>query len=83
MSNATDRVAAAVADAASSVALKATYAGGGLAGIGGWLLTSQGIAATGLCIAAAGWITQLVLGIRRDRREQREHDARMNTDQER
>ncbi len=63
--------------AASSAAAKTTYWGGAVSAFGGWLLSSHGIAFMGLCVAAAGFATQLILGIRRDWRERREHEARM------
>lgn len=66
------------AEIASAVAPKVTVAGGGVAGVGGFLLSSEGIAVAGLCIALAGFAVQAILGIRRDRREKREHEARMS-----
>lgn len=68
------------ADAASSAAIgtsfKVTLAGAGIAGVGG--LTATELAALGgLMLGACGFAVNAWLGWRKDRREQREHEARM------
>lgn len=65
-----------VADAASQPVFAPTLVGGGTS-LAGWLLSSQGLALMGLVIAVAGLLLQLVLGMRRDRREQIEHERRL------
>lgn len=68
----------AVDQAASEIAKIATYGGASGAAVGGWLLSSEGMALIGVLLAAAGFSTNAWLGWRRDRREQREHEARMH-----
>ena len=63
---------------ASEAAKIATYGGASGAAVGGWLLSSEGMALIGVLLAAAGFATNAWLGWRRDRREQREHEARMS-----
>jgi hypothetical protein len=72
------QVAADAASAASPMALKIQYLGAATAGLS-WMLDTRVLAAVGAAVAVAGFVTQLVLGLRRDRREQREHDARMTS----
>ena len=69
--------AQAAEQAASEVAKVATYGGASSAAVGGWLLSSEGMALIGVLLAGAGFATNAWLGWRRDRREQREHEARM------
>lgn len=64
--------------AASAGALKATLAGGAAMSLGG-LTASDAAMWGGLVLGVAGFVLQIILGIRRDRREQREHEARMAT----
>lgn len=54
-----------------------TYTGGGLSGLG-WVLSSEGVALIGVTVAFLGLGMQLYFGIRRDRRETREHKSRMD-----
>lgn len=62
---------------AASAAKAATYAGAGTSAVGGWALSSEQMAFIGLCVAIAGFAVNAFLGWRRDKREQREHEARM------
>lgn len=70
------------ADHAAATALSTNYVGAALGAAGAWLASSNNVAILGLGIAAAGFLTQLVLGIRRDRREEREHAARMAAEEQ-
>ncbi|MEN8721162.1 MAG: holin [Oceanococcaceae bacterium] len=63
--------------AAANAAVKLTVAGGSTSALG-WLASSEGVAIMGVCCAVIGLATQLVFGIRRDRRESREHKYRMD-----
>ena len=68
----------AATEAASAPAVKATALGAGITSFGDWLTTGPGIAtAVGLLLTLASLALQMWSVIRRDRREQREHDARM------
>jgi site-specific recombinase len=62
---------------AASAAKAATYAGAGASAVGGFALSSEEIALVGLLVAIAGFVISAVFQVRRDRREQREHEARM------
>lgn len=63
--------------AASAASLKATVAGGGMLSIGG--LAANDIAIVGgLLLGVAGFLLQWYYQRRRDRREEREHQARMS-----
>lgn len=80
MNEARQQLLAAAADAASSPApaLKMSAVGTVLVGLGDWLSTGPGLAtAVGLLMTAASLIVQVWSTIRRDRRESREHEARI------
>lgn len=65
------------AEPAASAALKTTLTGGGvMVGAGAWDANTLAILG-GLAIAALGFLLQLWLGWRKDRREAREHEAHM------
>lgn len=68
-------------DAAFSAALaasapKAMYTGAAIGGAG-WILSSEGLAFCGLLMAALGTAVTVYVSLRRDRRDAREHQARM------
>lgn len=72
-------LATAIAQAASSPAVKASAAGASLTGVGQWLTTGVGLAtAAGLMLTLASLLLQVWSVIRRDRRESREHEVRMS-----
>jgi hypothetical protein len=77
MRPATEQVAQVAADAAASSAAKANYVGGALSAVGGLALNSEVIALMGLTLAAMGWMTQLYFSRRRDRRDEEEHELKM------
>lgn len=66
------------AASAGSKALATTLAGAGTLSLGG-MTDSQIAMAGGLVIAAVGMLLQAYFGWRRDRREEREHRAKMRT----
>lgn len=68
--------AAAAAASVSGIASKATY-GGAFGATLGWLVSNEGAAVIGLCVALAGFAVNLFFRIREDRRAEREHIARM------
>ena len=72
MSNLTDSVIA-------STASKATYTGAG-ASVMGWLVSSEAAVFFGIVIGVLGLVVNVIFSIRRDRREQREHEQRMRHD---
>lgn len=51
--------------------------GGAAGAVGGWALDSGTAATLGVVIAGIGTLASLFYNWRRDRREQREHEARM------
>jgi len=55
---------------------KATYTGAGVS-IGGWFLSSEFAVLFGILIGLAGFFMNLYYKWRSDKREQREHEARM------
>lgn len=69
-------VAAAASVSASGLATKATY-GGAMGAAFGWVVSNEGAAVIGLCVAVAGFLMNLVFRIREDRRQEREHVAKM------
>jgi hypothetical protein len=70
--------ARAASDAASSPYLAASAAGSTFTGVTEWLTTGPGIAtACGIAMTAATFALNVWLGLRKDRREQREHETRM------
>jgi hypothetical protein len=78
MSELRHQLTQAAAESASAPAVKATALGAGITSIGDWLTTGPGIATgVGLLLTLASLSLQTWSVIRRDRREQREHDARM------
>lgn len=78
MSELRHQLTQAAAEAASAPAVKTAALGAGLTGFGDWLTTGTGIAtAIGLCLTLASLLLQMWSVIRRDRREQREFEARM------
>ena len=54
------------------------YGGGATAVIAG-MTASEFAALAGIVIALLGWLTQIYFNRKRDRREQREHEARMRS----
>jgi hypothetical protein len=69
----------AAAEAVSAPAFKATATGATITGIGDWLTTGPGLAtAAGLILTLVSLLLQMWSVIRRDRREHREHEARMH-----
>ena len=80
----THELASALVDGAASAAKVATYGGGAASALGGFVLSSEGMALMGLAVAVAGLALNLYfnaqrrrLDLRRDEREEREHLARM------
>ena len=67
----------AIDTAAAALGSKATYTGAGAATLG-WLASSEVSVVLGLAIAILGLLTNLVFQLRRDRREVREHQRRMD-----
>ncbi len=65
--------------AATLAAKAATYGGAGASALGGFFVSSEGLALLGLLVAIAGFGVNLWLGLRRDQREAREHSARMKS----
>ena len=55
---------------------KATYTGAGMT-ISGWFLSSEFAVLCGILIGVGGLIVNFFFQLKRDRREQREHKARM------
>ena len=70
-------VARSLADAASAAGKWTAVLSGSGAAAAGWLGSAEGRAAVGALVALGGLVVQSPLGVRRDRREQREHEARM------
>lgn len=60
----------------TSVASK-TMGGGATASVMGWLSSNEGIAITGLMLAIAGFIVNLIFQARRDYRERVLHEAEL------
>lgn len=60
-----------------AAASKVTYTGAGAATVS-WFASSEFGVIAGLLIAAAGLLTNLFFQVRRDRREEREHQRRMD-----
>lgn len=71
-----ESVSAAVEVAGASVASKVTTAGAGVTGLG-WWFSSEAAVFVGILIGVAGYLTNVYFQLRRDRREQRESEARM------
>lgn len=69
---------AAIESAVAAGASKSTYVGSGMA-VGGWLLSSEVAALMGIILGVLGLLINLAFRWRADRREQREHEARMRT----
>jgi heme exporter protein D len=67
----------AVVGSATTFGTKATYAGSGTALIGG-LAANEWLAVVGVLIAVLGFLTNLYFQHRRDKREEREHQRRMD-----
>ena len=61
---------------------KATYTGAGMT-ISGWYLSSEFAVLCGIVLGLGGFAVNFVFQLRRDRREQREHAARMESFYER
>ena len=55
---------------------KATYTGAGMT-ISGWALSSEAAVACGIVLGLVGLCVNFIFQLKRDRREQREHKARM------
>jgi len=55
---------------------KATYAGAGMT-ISGWFLSSEFAVLCGILLGICGLVVNFLFQLKRDRREQREHRARM------
>lgn len=73
-----------VVDAAASASKAVTYGGGATSALGGFVLSSEITALMGLLVALIGLAMNLYfnahrrrLDVKRDRREEREHRARM------
>lgn len=64
--------------AMNSAGSKATYAGAGMTGVG-WLFTSEAAIAVGIFVGVIGLIVQIIFGVRKDRRDQEFHRARMRS----
>jgi heme/copper-type cytochrome/quinol oxidase subunit 2 len=62
--------------AISAGASKVTYGGAG-ASVLSWMLSNQAGVAVGILVAVIGLVVNLVFKIREDRRQVREHEARM------
>lgn len=69
-------VSAAVEITGASIASKTTTAGAGVAGLG-WWFSSEAAVFVGILIGVLGLVVNVYFQMRRDRREQREHDARL------
>lgn len=70
-------VSVTASEPAASAALKTTLTGGGImVGAGAWDANTWAVFG-GIAIAAAGFLWQVWMGWRRDRREAREHEAKM------
>lgn len=67
---------AAIEAGAATLASKATM-GGAIATLWGWLASSQFIGVAGLGIALVGLLVNWYFRARGDKREQKEHEARM------
>jgi hypothetical protein len=52
-------------------------AGGSLTATTGWVISNQNIALIGVLIAFAGFVVNLIFQVRRDRREENLHVAKM------
>jgi hypothetical protein len=61
----------------AGVGSKVTYAGAGWSSVA-WLLTSEAGILVGICMATCGFLMNWYYSRKKDRREQREHDARMD-----
>ena len=84
MSDMRHQLTQAAAEAASAPAVKTAALGAGLTSFGDWLATGTGIAtAVGLLLTLASLALQTWSVIRRDRREEREHELRMRAEAER
>lgn len=57
---------------------KATYTGAGMT-ISGWFLSSEFAVLCGILLGVGGFVVNFCFQLKRDRREQREHKARMET----
>ena len=57
---------------------KATYTGAGMT-ISGWALSSEAAVLCGIVLGLVGLAVNFFFQLKRDRREQREHKARMET----
>lgn len=77
-----EAVSAAVEITGASVASKATTAGAGVAGIG-WLFSSESAVFFGIVVGVIGLLVNVYFQSRRDRREQRESEARIKSYEER
>jgi hypothetical protein len=62
--------------ALAAVGHKTAQAGAGTT-LMGWLLSSEGTAAAGICIGVIGLLVQLYYKRKQDKREQEEHEMRM------
>lgn len=62
--------------AAAAAGSKATYTGAGVVGMG-WLLSSEFAVLMGLIVGVAGFLVNWFYKAKQDRREEREHLARM------
>jgi hypothetical protein len=66
-------------DAAQAATSLKVSSGGAVTTLVGWGLSSQIISLLGLLVALLGFIMAVYFNARRDRREQREYEARMKT----
>lgn len=64
-------------EAATAAAASKVTMGGALATLWGWLASSQFVGVAGLGIAFAGLLVNWYFRARVDKREQKEHEARM------
>jgi cbb3-type cytochrome oxidase subunit 3 len=71
-----DKAANMVEVAASTVATKSMYAGGGVT-VFGWVFQVSAATAIGLIITILGFLVNFYFQFRRNRREELEHKARM------
>lgn len=62
--------------AAAAVGSKATYGGAGIT-LSGWLLSNEFAVLAGLIIGVAGFLVNWFYKAKQDRRDEREHRARM------
>ena len=69
---------AAIETTLATAGSKATYTGAGMT-ISGWFLSSEFAVLCGILLGVGGLVVNFFFQLKRDRREQREHKARMET----